>query len=139
MQTYNGNIKNLNPSQIFVFGSNTQGRHGKGNALLAYEKFGAIYGQPEGLQGQSYAIITKDLTKSSHPSRTVEQISEQILKLYEFAKQNPDKEFLIAYTDKINLNAYTPNEMLVMFKSFDIPNNILFNKKFVNIGQGFDF
>mgnify|MGYP006877977877 FL=1 len=75
-KTYSGMIDKLNSNQIFVFGSNTQGRHGKGAALTARNKFGAIYGQAEGLQGQSYAIITKDLTKTTHPSRTKEQIIE---------------------------------------------------------------
>ena len=37
---------------------NKQGMVG-GAALTARNKFGAIYGQSEGLQGQSYAIITK--------------------------------------------------------------------------------
>ncbi len=45
---------------IFVFGSNLAGRHGKGAALAALRNHGAIYGQPVGLQGQSYAIPTKD-------------------------------------------------------------------------------
>lgn len=46
---------------IFVFGSNPEGRHGAGAAKTAKEKFGAIYGQGEGLQGNSYALPTKDL------------------------------------------------------------------------------
>jgi hypothetical protein len=46
---------------IFVFGSNPEGRHGAGSAKTAREKFGAIRGQGEGLQGNSYAIPTKDL------------------------------------------------------------------------------
>ena len=37
-------ITQLEPNQIFVFGSNTQGRHGKGAALTAKNKFGAVYG-----------------------------------------------------------------------------------------------
>lgn len=46
--------------KIFVFGSNLAGRHGKGAALYARQHYGAIYGQGVGLQGQSYAIPTKD-------------------------------------------------------------------------------
>ena len=42
--TYSGTITRLEQNQIFVFGSNTQGRHGKGAALTARTKFGAIYG-----------------------------------------------------------------------------------------------
>ena len=47
---------------IFVFGSNTEGRHGAGAALYARQHHGAIYGQARGLQGNSYAIVTKDLS-----------------------------------------------------------------------------
>ena len=53
------NIQTLKPNEIFVFGSNLSGIHGGGAARLAYEKFGAIYGQGVGLMGQSYAIPTK--------------------------------------------------------------------------------
>ena len=130
-KTYTGIINSLEPNQIFVFGSNTQGRHGKGAALTARNKFGAEYGNPEGPQGQSYAIITKDLTKQKHPSRTPEQIKEQIHNLYEYAKQNPDKEFLVAYSGTgSNLNAYSNQEMANMFGSEPIPNNIVFEESF---------
>ena len=130
-KTYSGMIQSLTPNQVFVFGSNTQGRHGKGAALTAKNKFGAMYGQAEGPQGQSYAIITKDLTKRTHPSRTPEQIKEQIHNLYEYARENPDKEFLVAYsgTGK-NLNAYSNQEMANMFGSEEIPNNIVFEEEF---------
>ena len=128
-KTYKGFITQLKDNQIFVFGSNTQGRHGKGAALIARNKFGAIYGQAEGPQGQSYAIITKDLTKSIHPSRTKEQITQQIHDLYEYARNNPDKEFLVAYSGTgTNLNAYSNKEMADMFSSEVIPNNIMFEE-----------
>lgn len=130
-KTYTGMINSLEPNQIFVFGSNTQGRHGKGAALIAKNKFGAEYGNPEGPQGQSYAIITKDLTKRTHPSRTPEQIKEQIHNLYEYARENPDKEFLVAYSGTgQNLNAYSNQEMANMFSSEPIPDNIVFEQSF---------
>ena len=130
-KTYSGMIQNLAPNQVFVFGSNTQGKHGKGAALTAKNKFGAIYGQAEGPQGQSYAIITKDLTKNTHPSRTPEQIKEQVHNLYKYARENPDKEFLVAYSGKgTNLNAYSNQEMADMFGSEPIPNNIVFEQEF---------
>ncbi len=47
------------PRSVFVFGSNLAGRHGKGAALYARQHHGAVYGQGEGLQGDSYAIPTK--------------------------------------------------------------------------------
>ena len=133
MRTFEGTITELKPNQIFVFGSNTQGRHGKGNALLARQKFGAIYGQSEGLQGQSFAIITKDLTKRIHPSRSQDQILSQILMLYDFAEKNPDKEFVVCYTTEKNLNYFTPKYMAQMFSNFTIPDNISFNQEFAKL------
>ena len=51
-------ITSLNPDEVFVFGSNLQGHHGGGAARAAHMRFGAIWGQGVGLQGQSYAIPT---------------------------------------------------------------------------------
>jgi lantibiotic modifying enzyme len=51
------NIFSLEDNQIFVFGSNLSGRHGLGAAKTAM-KWGAKYGQAEGLQGQTYGIPT---------------------------------------------------------------------------------
>lgn len=45
---------------IFVFGSNLAGIHGKGAALEARKKHGVIFGVRYGLQGNAYAIPTKD-------------------------------------------------------------------------------
>ena len=130
-KTYSGFIHYLNKDQIFVFGSNTQGRHGKGAALTARLRFGAIYGKPEGIQGKSFAIITKDLTKKTHPSRTASQIIDQIEKLYKYATLHPDKEFIIAYKcGDHNLNAYSSKDMAKIFASIDIPENIVFDKQF---------
>ena len=58
---YSGNIS-PEPNIVFVFGSNPEGRHGAGAAKIAREQFGAVYGQGEGLQGNAYAIPTKDLS-----------------------------------------------------------------------------
>lgn len=50
----------IGPGGFFVFGSNLAGRHGKGAALTALERYGAHYGTGRGMQGRSYAIPTKD-------------------------------------------------------------------------------
>ena len=51
-------IHHLKSNEIFVFGSNTSGRHLGGASWMAYQRFGAVMGQAEGPQGQSYAIPT---------------------------------------------------------------------------------
>ncbi|MDE6377500.1 MAG: hypothetical protein K2K72_02015, partial [Duncaniella sp.] len=51
-------ILTLGRNDIFVFGSNLAGLHGGGAARIAFNRFGAVWGQGEGLQGNSYAIPT---------------------------------------------------------------------------------
>lgn len=62
-QSYEGMIT-PEPNTIFVFGSNPKGIHGAGAAATAKTRFGAIQGQGEGLQGNAYALPTKDLDKA---------------------------------------------------------------------------
>lgn len=136
---YEGNIT-PDANTIFVFGSNPEGRHGAGAAKVARNQFGAIYGQGEGLQGNAYALPTKDLrVKENRGLRSISevQIIQNIKKLYEVAKQNPDKQFKVAYrnTDQASLNGYTGLEMIDMFiKAGSIPSNIVFSKEWVDTG-----
>jgi len=128
---YEGRIYSLESNQIFVFGSNTQGRHGLGSAKTAIDFFGAKYGQASGLMGKSYGLITKDLTKKIHPSVSEKRIISQIHKLYEYAVSNKDKEFLIAYLAYGHLyNGYSIKQMAAMFANKIIPKNIIFNENF---------
>lgn len=52
------NITELNPGEIFVFGSNLAGFHGGGAARTAHHRFGAEWGVGVGMTGQCYAIPT---------------------------------------------------------------------------------
>lgn len=133
-KTYKGEIESLTEKQIFVFGSNTQGRHGKGGALKAKDKFGAIYGQAQGLQGQSYAIITKDISCFPYKSNDIKSIVTQIRELYRFADTMPEHEFYICYNGiGTNLNGYSPKEMASMFANGSIPDNIVFEDEFLKL------
>lgn len=137
---YEGNIE-PEENTIFVFGSNPEGRHGAGAAKIARERFGAIYGQGEGLQGNAYALPTKDLRVTENRglrSISKEQIVKNISKLYEIARQNPNKQFKVAYrnTDKASLNGYTGLEMIDMFmEAGNIPSNVVFSKEWVSTGK----
>jgi len=131
---YEGMITSLEDNQVFVFGSNPEGRHGKGAAKTAMN-FGAIYGQGEGMQGQSYALPTKDLrVKENNGLRSIssEQITNSISTLYNIAEENNEKEFLVSDYSGKNLNGYTGKEMAEMFvNAGKIPDNIIFNKNFL--------
>jgi hypothetical protein len=83
---------------IFVFGSNLAGRHGKGAAEYAKKHCGAIPGQGEGLQGQSYAIPTKDGRNGKYlgaPSQTLSlaRIRTHVNTFIDFAINNPQMLF----------------------------------------------
>lgn len=80
-------IEELKPGQIFVFGSNEDGRHDGGAAIIAMERFCAVYGQGRGLQGQSYAIPTMDKTLAS--------ISRRVDEFIWFADTHPEMTFLV--------------------------------------------
>ncbi len=136
-RTYTGIITELPENGIFCFGSNTQGRHGKGAALTAKNIFGAIYGQAKGMQGRSYAIVTKDLTKKVHPSIDATTIKHQINELMFYAFQHPELDFYIIYSGTgTNLNGYTNQEMADMFSMFvkkrDLT-NIIFEEEFYKL------
>lgn len=104
---------------IFVFGSNLEGRHGKGAALTAMQQHGAIYGQGEGLQGRSYAIPTKG---SPYRALPLNLIKEYVTSFLAFAKLHPEMTFEVTKIG-CGLAGYTEAEIAPMFK--DAPLNCL--------------
>lgn len=105
-----------NGGAVFVFGSNTAGRHGKGAALFARQQRGAIYGQGEGLQGNSYAIPTK----GQLPDRTLvplslPEIRKHVQRFLAFAASRPDLQFEVTPIG-CGLSSYAPEEIGPMFR-----------------------
>lgn len=78
------------PRTIFVFGSNLAGRHGKGSALEAVRNHGAVYGQGQGLQGNSYAIPTKD---ERLMTLSIQMVAWHIGRFVGFAYAHPELTF----------------------------------------------
>ena len=75
---------------IFVFGSNLAGRHGAGAAKFALENHGAEYGKGVGIQGNSYAIPTKDLNIKTLP---LTSIAEHVKVFLEYATTHTELIF----------------------------------------------
>jgi hypothetical protein len=123
-------IKELKENEVFVFGSNRQSKHGKGAALTARNKFGAIYGQSEGLQGQSYAIITKELRKDYQPV-SLQEVKEGVDTFIQFAKDNENLTFYVVELG-CNLAYFTVEEIAPLFKSATKLKNVYLPEKFVN-------
>lgn len=107
------NITVLPDNHIFVFGSNLSGYHGKGAALLARKEFGAIYGNPLGLQGNTYAIPTKGV--SAINSLEINTIRAFVTAFIEFAKSSPELTFWVTAIG-CGLAGYQPEDIAPLFK-----------------------
>ena len=99
-------ITELQPGEIFVFGSNLAGMHGGGAAYIAYRKFGAIMGQGVGLQGQSYAIPTMQ--------GGVETIRPYVDEFITFAKEHQELTFLVTRIG-CGIAGFTDEEIAPLF------------------------
>jgi|GEM_PF-137780 len=129
-------ITSLTANQVFVFGSNTQGRHGKGAALQAVA-FGAEYGNPRGRQGQAYAIATKDLTLPQGQqlrSVSLNEIESQITTFLEHVIAHPENEFLVTRFG-CDLAGYTEQEIGGLWIGKDIPANVRLPQAFLDVLQ----
>lgn len=112
-------ITKLEEGQIFVFGSNQSGKHGKGAAKTALT-WGAKYGQANGLQGRTYGISTKD--KSIRRTLSTEEIKPIVDEFIEFAKAHPELTFLVTEIG-CGLAGCKPKQIAPLFKdAVDVPN-----------------
>lgn len=114
--------------QIFVFGSNRQGRHGKGAALDALVNHGAIYGQESGLQGNSFAIITKEL-RGWLPPVELKEIEWGVKYFLGFASSHPELEFYVTPIG-CGLAGFTVPEIAPLF--YDRTKNVVLCNEFKN-------
>ena len=117
-------ISTLGRREIFVFGSNLAGHHGGGAARVAFNRFGAIWGQGEGLQGNSYAIPTMQ--------GGVETIKPYVDRFIEFAKY---EKALTFYVTKIGcgIAGFKLSEIAPLFKDALVVPNIRLPKEFVEL------
>jgi len=122
-------ITELFPHEIFVFGSNLAGRHGKGAAKSAMDNFGAIYGIGVGPQGQSYAIPTKDSWFEVLP---LEDIKAYVFVFIQYAKQNPKQIFKVTKIG-CGLAGYDPRAIAPLFKNAIDVENIHLPVEFWNV------
>lgn len=99
-------------AEIFVFGSNLLGIHGKGAALTALQKHGAILGQGIGLQGSSYAIPTKE-----NPRRSLDlvAINKFVADFLNFAYWTTDNTYNVTKIG-CGLAGFDPTQIAPMFR-----------------------
>lgn len=121
MRIASNHITTLQPNEIFVFGSNLAGMHGGGAARLAYQKFGAIWGQGVGLQGQSYGIPTMQ--------GGVDTIKPYVDEFIEFAKTHPQLKFLVTEIG-CGIAGFSVEEIAPLFKQAIEVENIYLPERF---------
>ena len=115
-------ITTLKDNEIFVFGSNLAGAHGGGAAWLAYQRFGAIWGQGVGLQGKSYAIPTMQ--------GGVETIKPYVDEFIGFARQHPELRFLVTRIG-CGIAGFEPEEIAPLFADAIDMENVILPEDFV--------
>lgn len=99
-------IRTLEANEIFVFGSNAGGYHGGGAAAFAMRSFGAVWGQGEGLQGQSYAIPTME---------GMESMKAAIDRFTQFAEAHSELRFLVTRIG-CGIAGYSIRDVAPLFK-----------------------
>jgi hypothetical protein len=117
-------ITELKPKEIFVFGSNLAGAHGGGAAWLAYNRFGAIWGQGTGLQGQSYGIPTMQ--------GGVETIRPYVDEFISFAKTRPDLKFYVTQIG-CGIAGFRVGEIAPLFQAAVDVESIILPQAFVEV------
>ena len=115
-------ISELKENEIFVFGSNLAGAHGGGAARLAYNRFGAVWGEGVGLHGQTYAIPTMQ--------GGVETIKPYVDAFIRFAKEHSRLTFLVTRIG-CGIAGFRDEEIAPLFTDAIDVENIILPKEFV--------
>ena len=123
-------VESLKDGQVFVFGSNLIGYHSGGASLVAMQRFGAVWGQAEGPQGQCYAIPV-DIR-----GEAVENVSaymkRHIDKFLSYAKAHPELSFLVIRVGCGNAG-FDEEFVAPFFKEVMQMDNVSLPKSFVEI------
>lgn len=111
--------------EIFVFGSNLAGIHGAGSARHAFEHHGAIMGFGIGLQGNSYAVPTKDEGLVVLPLSEIKKYIDEFLK---FTKEHQEMQFNVVAIG-CGLAGYKAKDIALMFR--DRSENVILCDEFI--------
>ena len=116
-------ITSLDANEVFVFGTDPEGKHRSNAAKLAVKKFGAKYGLAYGISGQSFAIPVHRFRRK----KMVEAVDGFI----KFARENGELRF---YVLPVGCGAagMDPAFVALMFRNaIDLP-NVWLSKLFIN-------
>lgn len=111
-------VTHLEPSEVFVFGSNALGLHSGGAARVAHQSFGAVWGEGHGLHGQSYAIDTMS---------GIGELRAEVSRFRQFALEHPELTFLVTPIG-CGIAGYKPAEVAPLFDA--APANVVLPEVF---------
>lgn len=121
------NITSISDGEVFVFGSNLSGRHGKGAAKTALT-WGARWGQASGLMGKTYGIPTKDA--SIRRTLSIKEIKPFVDEFIRFAKNNPQLTFYVTEIG-CGLAGYKPKDIAPLFVGAAVLENVYLPERFL--------
>tara|TARA_R110000751_G_scaffold307812_1_gene431811 strand:+ start:5912 stop:6268 length:357 start_codon:yes stop_codon:yes gene_type:complete len=113
--------------EIFVFGSNRAGRHGRGAALFAAQRYGAQRGVGEGLTGDAYALPTKGERLELLP---FSEIDAAICRFLKIARETPDARFLLTPVGT-GLAGHKKADVWGVLKREGLPANVVLTSSWV--------
>ena len=117
-------ITRLENDEIFVFGSNLRGCHAGGAARVAYNCFGAVWGEGVGLQGKTYAIPTM------HGG--VPEIKPYVDEFIDFAREHHDRFFFVTRIG-CGIAGFTDEEIAPLFAGALHLDNVCLPETFADI------
>ncbi len=113
-------IDSLSDGEVFVFGSNKDGHHMGGAAKAAAKYFGAIWGQGDGLQGQSYAISSMEGLLS---------MAKNINRFVKFATEHQELKFFVTPIG-CGIAGYKPEHVAPLFRKAILLQNVTLPRTF---------
>ncbi|WP_297908312.1 hypothetical protein [uncultured Parabacteroides sp.] len=114
-------VTSLKENEIFVLGCRRSGRHWEGAAAFALENFGAIFGQGDGTQGKSYAIVTAGVGLAD--------IKVAVKRFTQYAIEHSEQNFLVTPIG-CGLGRWRVPQIAPMFRDTSLLNNVWLPKEF---------
>lgn len=119
-------IRTLADDEVFVFGSNTAGRHAGGAARQAHRDFDAEWGVGEGPTGRCYAFPTLDEEHRRLPMTALVGCRERF---YDHVRAHADRTFLLTAVGT-GIAGYPTETMSAVF--VDPPDNVRLPPEWAN-------
>ena len=123
---------------IFVFGSNTAGFHGAGAAKFAVDNEGAVNGQGQGQQGNSYAIPTRRVDSTGRGRYIIvdlplDEVAKYVKSFIRYAQRHLELEFKVTQIGT-GYAGFTADQIANLFNA--APDNCYFDEAWAGVMSG---